>query len=286
MSKQRGSTVASKLAAMASGPQGTGEGISMNQLVAEFGKQRASLNEDFLDLMRPLQSSVNALTETVSGFNQRLKATETTVADNFEALIKAEKTIRHLEEQNETLTDRLDDLENRSRRANLRILNVPENSETGQSAVRFVSDMLMKVMPGAFDNPPELERAHRALGPRPVAGKPPRPFVVCFHKYQEKERALQWARTHEVKLNGFTLRIYPDLSSALVKKRAAFKAVKQKLYEKNVKFSLLYPTRLRVEFGKETFFFTSPGEASDFYDLKIASSQPAAGGRDDQNIQI
>ncbi len=33
-----------------------------------------------------------------------------------------------------------------SRRANLRILNVPENSEKGQSTVMFVSEMLMEVM--------------------------------------------------------------------------------------------------------------------------------------------
>lgn len=55
--------------------------------------------------------------------------------------------------------DRLEDLENRSRRDNLRILNVADDNEKGQSTVKFVSNMLMEVMPGVFDKPPELERA-------------------------------------------------------------------------------------------------------------------------------
>ncbi len=54
-----------------------------------------------------------------------------------------------------------------SRRANLRILNVPENSKKGQSTVMFVSEVLMEVMGRQiFEKSPELERAHRLLGPK------------------------------------------------------------------------------------------------------------------------
>ena len=131
-------------------------------------------------------------------------------------------------------------LKKRSQRANLRILNVPEDSKKGQSTVKFVSNLLMEVMPDVFDKTPEQERAHRSLGQKPFKGKLPRPFVVCFHKFQEKEKALQWARTHDLKLDEITLRMYPNMTAALAKKRAAFKEVKQLIYEKNVRFSLLY----------------------------------------------
>ncbi len=120
--------------------------------------------------------------------------------------------------------DRVDDLENRSRRANLRILNVPENSEKGQSTVKFVSEMLMEVMcQEVFEKPPELERAHRSLGPKPQEGRPPRPLVICFYRFQEKEKALRWARQNEARYKDSTLRIYPDISADLARKRAAFK---------------------------------------------------------------
>ena len=47
--------------------------------------------------------------------------------DNFSALFKADGKLKHLEGQNTTLLEREDDLENRSRKANLRILNIPED---------------------------------------------------------------------------------------------------------------------------------------------------------------
>lgn len=233
-------SIASKLATMASAGKSEetpadNDGVSMNQLVTELTKQRASIKEDISVLIQesmvPLQTSVNALTETLASFQSRLCATGTLASDNFSALSAAEKTIKTLKEQNATLMDRVDDLENRSRRANLRILNVPENSEKGQSNVKFVSEMLMEVMgQEVFEKPPELERAHRSLGPKPQEGRPPRPLVICFHRFQEKEKALRWARQNEAKYKDSTLRIYPDISADLARKRAAFKNVKQLLY--------------------------------------------------------
>ena len=265
-------SVAGKVAAIASasphsgGTTANAKAVSVSQLVAELSKQRSSLKEDISALIQesiaPLQSSVNALTETVTSFQARLSATEVLAGDNFSAIFTADGKIKRLEEQNATLLERVDDLENRSRRANLRILNVPEDSEKGQYTVKFVSDLLMEAMGE------ELERAHRSPGQRPREGQPPRPFVVCF---QVKEKALRWARTHDVEFNGSKLRIYPDMSAGLAKKRAAFKNVKQLLYEKKIRFSLLHPARLRVQFEDETLFFHSPEAAKVFYDRRVAA---------------
>ena len=266
------------MAAASSETTSSTDGVSMSQLVVELDNQRSSLREDISALIQEsvasLQSSVNTLTETVTSFQVRLSTTESLAGDNFAALHKAERKIKQLEEQTATLLDRVEDMENRSRRANLRILNVPEGSEKGQSTVKFVSEMLMEVMgEGVFETPPDLERAHRSPGQKPQEGRPPRPLVICFHRFQEKEKVLRWGRTHDVKFKGSKLRIYPDLSVGLAKKRAAFKDVKQRLYEKNVRFSLLYPARLRVHFDDQTFIFSSPEEAQEFYDRCVATRE-------------
>lgn len=246
------------------------EGLSMTMLVAELNKQRSSLREDMSTLIQnslsPLQASVDALHGTVNSFQTRLARVETTAGENFESLTKAEKAIRKLETDNATLLDRVDDMENRSRRANLRIVNVPEDSEKGQDPIQFVSKLLMEVMgPSVFDKPPELERAHRSLLPKPKAGAAPRTIIVCFHRYQEKERALRWAREHEPRYQNTILRFYPDFSAALSKKRAAFNEVKTILYRKGVRFGLLHPARLRVTLeGGESRTFTTPEEAKTF----------------------
>lgn len=271
-------SIANKLATMANAAEMTSasDAITMNQLVAELDKQRASLKGDLSTLIQEsvatLHSSVKELTETVNGVQDRLEATESLAGDNFAALNTLEKRIQALEKQNKLLLDRVDDLENRSRRNNLRILNVPEGSEKGQSTIQFVSQMLMEVIgEGTLDKPPELERAHRSLGEKPPAGQPPRPFVVCFNRFQEKETILRWARAHKPEFNGSELRFFPDMSANVAKKRAAFKGVKQLLWEKKIRFHLRYPALLRVHLNDETLDFATPKEAQEFYDTQIAT---------------
>lgn len=177
-------TVASKLAKMAAASSDATSSpglikdspdILSSQLVAELEKQRVSFWEDVSALIqesvKPLQASVDALHETVGQFNGRLVAAGTLAGENFERITCTENTVKMLQAQNKSLLDRLDDLENRSRRANLRIINIPEGSEKGRDPIEFISDLLMENLgPDVLPKPPELERAHHSLAAKPGPG--------------------------------------------------------------------------------------------------------------------
>ncbi|KAL1276308.1 hypothetical protein QQF64_035931 [Cirrhinus molitorella] len=271
-SQSKKASVASKLASMVAASSQeenqvaegmVDDSLSMTQLISELAKQREVLKEDMASLIlnsvKPLQTSVDALHNMVNSFQSRLTSPEVIVGENFERLVAAESIINSLKAQNSLLMERLDDLENRSRRSNLRILNIPEGSEDGKDPTIFVSEMLAEIMPEVFANPP----------PKPAAGKPARAFVLCFHRYRDRELTLRWAGQHEVKFKGFTVRVYPDLSNALAKKRAAFNPVKQALYKERIRFTLLYPARLKVTFKEESFIFETPKDANDFYEKQV-----------------
>ncbi|KAJ3602406.1 hypothetical protein NHX12_030161 [Muraenolepis orangiensis] len=85
----------------------TTETISMKQLVAELAKQRAGLMDDVSHLiqesLKPLETAVGALRDTVGSFQARLVATETIAGENYERLTTAETTIKALQAQNQTL---------------------------------------------------------------------------------------------------------------------------------------------------------------------------------------
>ena len=248
--------------------------LSAEQLAAEFAKQRTTLRDDFLSLIqesnKPLQASLDSLQATVNSFQSRLASVESTAGDNFARITTAESTIKALHVQNQSLLDRVDDLENRSRRANLRVLNIPEGSEDGKDPLKFMSEMLAQMMgPDVFSAPPELERAHRTPTYRPAGDHQGKNPLVCFSRFQQKEAALRWARNHELKFQGAAIRVYQDLSTTLAKRRAAFNGIKQALYRKNVRFQHLYPSRLRVVHDNDTHIFDSPDEAQKFYDQKI-----------------
>lgn len=51
-----------------------------------------------------------------------------------------------LQTQNSALQERVEELQNWSRRANLRIVNMAEGSENVQNPVKFVSEMLMEMI--------------------------------------------------------------------------------------------------------------------------------------------
>ncbi len=276
-------SIASKLATMAAASTDgekpdngkRGDPISMSQLIAELSKQQTSFREDVATLIQesfqPLQAPVDGLREEVSSFEGQLVTAETLAGDNFQCICEAEASVKSLQAQNATLLDRLENLENRSRRANLRILNLPEGSEDGHDPLIFISELLKNTMgDNLFLSPRELDRAHCTAGPKPAAGQPPRPFILCFHRYREKNAALRWSRQHEVEYKGSTLRIYPDLSTTLAKKRSAFNNVKRALYQRGVQFRLLFPARLRVTFDGESHLFETPKEAQVFYDCRVA----------------
>ena len=178
--------------------------VTKGDLEALLSKQSDSFKSDMARLIQEstdsLERSVNSLGQQVASFNSRLDKTEVVVGENVGKLTVMEAAVQSLQSQTITLQERVDNLENRSRRSNLRIINIPEGRERGQDPTKFASNLIMEVTgPGAHSSPPEIERAHPSLSPRPGdsnnTGKP-RAFIVKFLRFQEKKAVLRWARQH------------------------------------------------------------------------------------------
>ena len=166
---------------------------------------------------------------------------------------------------NKTLSAKVEEQENASRRQNLRIVGLPEGVE-GVSATEYVSGMLAELMEkGVLDKPPEVDRAHRSLRQKPRAGEQPRAMIVRLHKYVEKEKILRWAKEKRCfDWKGNRVRIYQDIGAELAKRRAGFNKVKAVLYRRQIKFGVLFPAKLWVTFENQQYYFESPEAADDF----------------------
>lgn len=238
--------------------------VVMDELSAEFAKERTLLKEDVSSLIqeaiKPLQSAMDSLQSTIKFFQGRLTSVESVAGDNFERLTLAESTFKTLQNHNHPLLDQINDLENHLQRANLRILNIPEGSEVGKDPVKIMSGVLLQVTGlNVFPAPSELERTHRTPPSRSST------FLVCFSRFQQKEAASHWARNHNLKYQGTTIRVYQDLSA----ERAAFNGVKQALYWRNVRLHLLYPARLLMLCEDDVFIFDSTDETQRFFDQRL-----------------
>ncbi|KAJ1216919.1 hypothetical protein NDU88_004517 [Pleurodeles waltl] len=143
---------------------------------------------------------------------------------------------------------KLADLEDRSRRNNVRILGLPEGTEA-TLVEQFLESCLVEILPRlGNDGKLPVDRAHRTLGGRLKPGSPPRLLIMWMLWYKDKMNIQKEARkTRTVEYNGNRISFYPDYGVATQRRRRSIMAVKHKLRDKGLDYALLPPARLRID---------------------------------------
>uniref|UniRef100_A0A8C4RX37 L1 transposable element RRM domain-containing protein n=1 Tax=Erpetoichthys calabaricus TaxID=27687 RepID=A0A8C4RX37_ERPCA len=156
------------------------------------------------------------------------------------------------------LGDRLAALEDGCRRNNIRIEGLPENHES-PNPVKFVAELFSKIIGEDFKSDTEIAAAYHIRGSN---NSKPRAFIVCFEKLQSKLNVMSLLKQkQEIIFENKLIRIFPDFSPSTAAKRASFYNIKQRLRKADIRYSLLYPAKLKVEIQGKHYIFTSRKEA-------------------------
>ena len=258
--------------------------LTVTSLVQELEKHKISLAAELKTFLwtsletslTPIRTSLDRISAALDSHNQKITTIENTLSTHSNELVELTTRLDQLEKANAALASKAEDLENRSRRQNVRLVGLPEGLEGG-SPLEFISKLLQTVIGrDVFPKYPELDRAHRTLAPKPARGQRPRAIIVRFHRYQDKERVLRWARSQreDIKFDGNRILFFPDMSASLAKQRATFKDIKAKLYADGIAFSLRHPARLCITVNGDKHLFDTPAAAETFYD-QIKGNFPA-----------
>ncbi|RXM33091.1 Cytoplasmic polyadenylation element-binding protein 2 [Acipenser ruthenus] len=130
------------------------------------------------------------------------------------------------------LRSKLDDIENRNRRNNLRLVGLSEGLETG-NIISFLDKIFRYIMDLNESDPrPEIECAHRALRPKPSLGELPRPIILRMLRWSDKKGNLTW--------NGRRFFVFQDFSIDLQKKRALYTELRKKRQTVGLQYGILY----------------------------------------------
>ncbi|KAK7945536.1 hypothetical protein WMY93_001264 [Mugilogobius chulae] len=201
-----------------------------------------------------IEQAVSTLSEQVQEMETRIGANEDNVTDALARISKMEKEIVFLREKS-------DDLENRSRRSNVRLINVPEKAE-GNNMVIYIERLIPRLFGQEhFPTPVTIERAHR-LG---RYADRTRPVVVKFLNYKDKEKVLRLAREKgPLFIDEQRISFYPDYSVELQRKITGYREVKKKLREKNIEYANRYPAKLRIRHQSTYHLFSTPTEVEGF----------------------
>ena len=193
---------------------------------------------------------IHEQTSQIQALATRVDDAETRISGVEDTMDVLQAKVTKLEKQITDMADHIDDLENRSRRCNLRLVGLPEGTE-GKDPVTFMETWLpfylnLTTKSGKI----KLDRAHRSLAPRPVTNQRARPIIMKLHNFTDKQRVMAVARRLGTEPNQPADRIrvsfFNDYSAAVAKKRKAFDEVKGCLRRKNVEYALLYPATLRL----------------------------------------
>ena len=165
----------------------------------------------------------------------------------------------------EGLKEKLVDMEDRHRRNNLRFIGIPEGSEQ-DDMLSYLRKILSQLL--GIASPPDgwdIERAHRALAPRPPSTERPRPVIARFMRSGVRDMVLRAAREkNQLLLGDRAIMVFPDYSRDTQLKRAAFRECKKALHDCHIKFALLFPATLRIDSAEGPKRFTDPKKAMEF----------------------
>ena len=260
--------------AMATTRQTTAAPLSLSDLITELDKQRTAISAEIKTSLTPIQKTLNAVRAKVDEFGPRLAIMETTLTDHSDRLSGLETQVKTLQSENDYLKKKADSQESSNYRYSVRVIGLDENCE-GRSPTDFMSTLLAEILQDdslAISAPLEVEAAYRMPKAKPAAGERPRPIIVRFLRYKQREQVLDLAKKRgQLSYQGKNIFIFPNryLSKEDAKKRASFSAIKSKLFDKGIKFTLRHPAILSITLEGVENKFHNAEEAEKFFTEQV-----------------
>lgn len=214
-----------------------------------------------------LATDISLIRHDMDKFRSRVAEAEERISQLEDSTRADSRELHALQAQVKALQEKSVDTENRLRRNNIRILGLPERAE-GSKPAEFAESFLIQLldlpaMPPTF----VVERAHRVPPTPPIPGAPARPFLLRLLNYRDRDRVLAAARTkQDLRYENSKISLYPDYSPEVQQKRRSFTDIRKRLRDRGLKYSLLYPSKLRVLDGDRARFFDTPAAAESWLD--------------------
>lgn len=152
------------------------------------------------------------------------------VEDSHETSIKElQETVTQLAFANQASLYKLEDLEKRNRRNNLRIRGLPQATRDNdlEPSIRGI---LTTILGNPVTDRLRLDRVHRTLRPRNVTSDQPR-VVICHRHYFEDKNAIMTKLQNipNIDFDGAIINIFPDISKQTLDRRRALKPLVDQL---------------------------------------------------------
>uniref|UniRef100_A0A5F8HLE2 L1 transposable element RRM domain-containing protein n=1 Tax=Monodelphis domestica TaxID=13616 RepID=A0A5F8HLE2_MONDO len=208
--------------------------------------------------------------DEIQSLRTRIQRLESSDLTRQQDTIKQNEENEKIEENMKHLIHKTDDLENRSRRDNLRIIGLPEDHDKRKSLDIILQGIIQENCPDILEQEGkvETERIHRS----PPVFNPqlttPRNVIVKLINYQTKEKILQAAKKKSFRYQGTTVRITQDLAASTLKKRKAWNRIFRKVRELVLQPRIKYPSKLTIFLQGKVWSFNTTEEFQAFIEKR------------------
>lgn len=254
---------------------------SLTKVLEEIREFRKDMKEQLHDIkaeITKVEHKVEVVEDRVGKIEDRTQNVETVLGKLIKEVARLEKKVL--------------DQDGRSRRNNIRIYNVPEDAE-GPSMTHFLEGLLQDKLDISI-TAADIERAHRALMPKPSGENKdkPRSIVMCLARSKIKDEIISKAWGMKKVLLDDNTQIFfdNDYHPTILQRRKDYTEAKRVLKQHGIRFQTPAPAKFRVHYQDGTQLYQSAEEATT--DMKnrglpIEIFKPAPkGGKEDLYTQL
>uniref|UniRef100_A0A1B8XXT6 L1 transposable element RRM domain-containing protein n=1 Tax=Xenopus tropicalis TaxID=8364 RepID=A0A1B8XXT6_XENTR len=184
------------------------------------------------DLEKTSEKMMRSISREIEELGQRTDTLENKTDDAITVLDRHKAEIHKLTTQVSDLKEKLEDLENRSRRCHLRIRGLPE---TYKNLDQDITELFQSIAP---DIPPprmEMDRVHRSLGKPPQSGLQRNIIELLLRAARE---------AGQITYQDHSIQIFTDLAPQTIQKRRTFKPALTIVQQANIRYRWGLPFRL------------------------------------------
>ena len=161
------------------------------------------------------------------------------------------------------------DLWNNKKRANLRIIGIPEGVEKDKGMENIFEEIIAGKFPNLKDTDFKIQEEQRAPNKLNPNKPTPRNIIMKTAKVNDRERILKAAREKQsVTYKGTPIRLSADFSTETLQARREWQEIFKVLKGKNMQPRILYPARISFKIEGEIKFFSNKQKLKEYSNTK------------------